>query len=97
MQRPGPALAPPSSASPSSRPTPARGAPPCPAIPDGAWDFSHGAGFYVDATQAPWSTHYRMHDYVVNELPALVEAPCPVRRRGIAGHSMGGHGALVCA
>ncbi len=69
-----------------------------PGDPDGAWDFGHGAGFYVDANQAPWKKHYRMHDYVVHELPALVEATQPVNgRRGIAGHSMGGHGALVAA
>jgi S-formylglutathione hydrolase len=69
-----------------------------PGDPDGAWDFGLGAGFYVDATQAPWSAHYRMHDYVVNELPALVEGALPVLpRRGISGHSMGGHGALVAA
>lgn len=66
--------------------------------PDGAWDFGLGAGFYVNATQEPWARHYRMHDYVVQELPALIEANFPVSdRRGIAGHSMGGHGALVCA
>ncbi len=69
-----------------------------PADPDGAWDFGLGAGFYVNATQAPWSGHYRMYDYVVQELPALIEANFPVSdRRGISGHSMGGHGALVCA
>ena len=66
--------------------------------PDKAWDFGLGAGFYVNATQEPWARHYRMYDYVVQELPALVEANFPVSdRRGIAGHSMGGHGALVCA
>lgn len=69
-----------------------------PGDPDGGWDFGHGAGFYVDATQAPYDRHYRMYDYVVRELPALVEAHFPVdQRRGISGHSMGGHGALVCA
>ena len=69
-----------------------------PGDPDGAWDFGHGAGFYLNATEQPWATHYRMHDYVVHELPALVEASFPVSdRRGISGHSMGGHGALVCA
>ncbi|MFD2262173.1 S-formylglutathione hydrolase [Lacibacterium aquatile] len=69
-----------------------------PGDPDGSWDFGLGAGFYVDATQEPWSKHYRMHDYVVNELPALVEAEFPVTGlRSISGHSMGGHGALVCA
>jgi len=66
--------------------------------PDGAWDFGLGAGFYVNATQAPWARHYRMYDYVVHELPALVEARFPVSdRRALSGHSMGGHGALVCA
>ncbi|PKO90907.1 MAG: S-formylglutathione hydrolase [Betaproteobacteria bacterium HGW-Betaproteobacteria-10] len=69
-----------------------------PGDPDGDWDFGHGAGFYLNATQAPWATHYRMHDYVVHELPALIEASFPVsEKRGISGHSMGGHGALVCA
>ncbi len=69
-----------------------------PSDPDGAWDFGLGAGFYVNATEAPWDRHYRMHDYVVHELPVLVEANFPVsQRRGISGHSMGGHGALVCA
>lgn len=69
-----------------------------PGDPEGAWDFGHGAGFYLNATREPWSRHYRMHDYVVHELPALVEKTFPVNgRRGISGHSMGGHGALVCA
>ena len=69
-----------------------------PGDPDGGWDFGHGAGFYLNATQAPWATNYRMHDYVVQELPALIEANFAVgERRGIFGHSMGGHGALVCA
>ena len=72
--------------------------PDVPGDPDGAWDFGHGAGFYLNATQAPWQRHYRMHDYVVHELPALIEANFAVNdRRGIAGHSMGGHGALVAA
>ncbi|SIR17186.1 S-formylglutathione hydrolase [Aromatoleum tolulyticum] len=72
--------------------------PDVPGDPDGAWDFGHGAGFYLNATQAPWARQYRMHDYVVEELPALVEASFPVSdARGISGHSMGGHGALVCA
>lgn len=66
--------------------------------PQKAWDFGLGAGFYLNATQEPWSRHYRMHDYVVHELPALIEASFPVsQKRGISGHSMGGHGALVCA
>lgn len=69
-----------------------------PGDPDGSWDFGHGAGFYVNATQAPYDRHYRMYDYVVHELPALVEAALPVTaRRAISGHSMGGHGALICA
>lgn len=69
-----------------------------PGDPDGSWDFGHGAGFYVDACQAPWSRHYRMHSYVSVELPALLEAELPISdQRGISGHSMGGHGALVCA
>lgn len=66
--------------------------------PNGAWDFGLGAGFYLNATQQPWAQHYQMHDYVVQELPALVEAHFPAsQKRGISGHSMGGHGALVCA
>jgi len=66
---------------------------------DEAWDFGQGAGFYLDATEAPWSAAYRMHTYVVDELPALVEREFPVAgdARGIFGHSMGGHGALVLA
>ncbi|MCB1960585.1 MAG: S-formylglutathione hydrolase [Rhodocyclaceae bacterium] len=72
--------------------------PEVPGDPDGGWDFGHGAGFYLNATQAPWATHYRMYDYVTQELPALVEAHFPVTAaRAISGHSMGGHGALVCA
>lgn len=72
--------------------------PQVPDDPDGAWDFGLGAGFYLNATQAPWARHYRMHDYVVHELPALIEAHFPASdARGISGHSMGGHGALVCA
>lgn len=66
--------------------------------PEGAWDFGLGAGFYLNATQQPWARNYRMHDYVVQELPALVEAHFPASdRRSVSGHSMGGHGALVCA
>jgi len=62
------------------------------------YDLGQGAGFYVNATQAPWSSHYRMYDYVVDELPALVEAHFPVTdARAVSGHSMGGHGALVVA
>jgi S-formylglutathione hydrolase len=62
------------------------------------YDLGKGAGFYVNATQAPWSAHYRMYDYVVDELPALVDAEFPATdARGISGHSMGGHGALMIA
>lgn len=64
--------------------------------PDGAYDFGHGAGFYLNATQAPWDKNYRMYDYVVNELPEIVEAEFPVTAaRAISGHSMGGHGAIT--
>jgi S-formylglutathione hydrolase len=64
-----------------------------------SWDFGRGAGFYVDATQAPWSAHYRMFAYATEELPALIETNFPVdpARWGVTGHSMGGHGALVAA
>jgi S-formylglutathione hydrolase len=64
-----------------------------------AYDFSSGAGFYVDATAEPWSRNYRMYSYVTAELPALVNAnfPTDAGRQGIFGHSMGGHGALICA
>ena len=61
------------------------------------WDFGSGAGFYVNATQEPWSRNYRMYDYVTEELPVLVNGHFPVNDHcGISGHSMGGHGALVC-
>jgi S-formylglutathione hydrolase len=66
---------------------------------DASWDFGQGAGFYVDATEAPWSAHYRMYGYVTRELPQFVAqhfAADPARQ-SIMGHSMGGHGALVCA
>ena len=63
------------------------------------YDLGTGAGFYVDATQSPWQAHYQMYSYVVEELPRLVESEFPIlsEKRGIFGHSMGGHGALVCA
>ena len=62
------------------------------------YDLGKGAGFYVNATQAPWASHYRMYDYIVDELPAWVEAdPAASDRRAISGHSMGGHGALTIA
>jgi S-formylglutathione hydrolase len=65
---------------------------------DDDWDLGSGAGFYVDATAAPWQAHYRMYSYIIQELPTLIQAHFPVRadRQGIFGHSMGGHGALVC-
>ncbi len=63
-----------------------------------SYDLGQGAGFYVNATQAPWSEHYQMYDYVLDELPRLIESNFPVtEQRSIAGHSMGGHGALVLA
>lgn len=67
--------------------------------PDGNWDFGLGAGFYVNATEEPWAKHYRMYDYVLDELPELVNAHFPVddSRVSISGHSMGGHGALTIA
>ena len=67
--------------------------------PDGAYDFGLGAGFYVNATEAPWRQHYRMYAYVACELPATVAQSCPVddARVSISGHSMGGHGALTIA
>lgn len=68
---------------------------------DKAWDFGLGAGFYVNATQAPFHTHYRMYDYVQQELPALVATEfadrIDISRQAISGHSMGGHGALTLA
>jgi len=65
---------------------------------DEGYDLGQGAGFYVNATQAPWSRHYQMYDYIVNELPQIIESTFPVsNKRSIAGHSMGGHGALTIA
>jgi S-formylglutathione hydrolase len=72
-------------------------------VPDdaeGAYDFGLGAGFYLDATQAPWAKNYRMESYVIHELPALIAAEVPaadVTAQAISGHSMGGHGALTLA
>jgi S-formylglutathione hydrolase len=62
-----------------------------------SWDFGVGAGFYVDATEEPWSRHYRMYSYVTEELPKLIDASFATDRErvGIFGHSMGGHGALI--
>lgn len=61
------------------------------------WDFGSGAGFYVDSTESPWSDHYRMYEYVTEELPRLLSTTQPIDtdRASITGHSMGGHGALV--
>ena len=65
---------------------------------DPAYDLGQGAGFYVDATQAPWTPHFRMESYVTDELIALIDAEFPTTRtRSIFGHSMGGHGALTLA
>ena len=65
---------------------------------DPAYDLGQGAGFYVNATQAPWAQHYQMYDYILTELPTLLEAQLPLSdQRAISGHSMGGHGALVLA
>lgn len=62
-----------------------------------SWDFGIAAGFYLDATEAPWSKHYRMYQYVVEELPGIIagDFPADISRSGIFGHSMGGHGALT--
>lgn len=63
-----------------------------------AYDLGMGAGFYLNASEQPWASHYRMYDYVTRELPTLLEAQLPLNgRRAISGHSMGGHGALICA
>lgn len=63
---------------------------------DGAYDFGLGAGFYVNATQAPWHQHYQMYEYVTQELPSLIEEHFAVSdKRSISGHSMGGHGAIT--
>lgn len=71
-------------------------------VPDdaeGAYDFGLGAGFYVDATEAPWAKNYRMESYLIEELPVLIgeHLPADLGRQGIMGHSMGGHGAMVLA
>jgi S-formylglutathione hydrolase len=70
-------------------------------VPDAAerYDHGQGAGFYIDATREPWVKNYRMYDYITRELPALVEAELPLipGRKSITGHSIGGHGALICA
>lgn len=66
---------------------------------DEEWDLGTGAGFYVDAIAQPWASHYQMYSYIVQELPALITEHFPAQadRQSIFGHSMGGHGALVCA
>jgi S-formylglutathione hydrolase len=71
--------------------------PDVPGDPEGATDFGLGAGFYVDATEAPYATHYKMWCYVTRELPALIAAqfPADMDRQSVLGHSMGGHGALT--
>lgn len=70
-------------------------------VPDdseGAYDLGLGAGFYVNATEQPWSKNYQMYDYIVQELPELIESTFPVsNKKAISGHSMGGHGALIIA
>ncbi len=67
--------------------------------PDGLWDFGQGAGFYVDATQAPWAEHFNMWSYLADELPGVIgeQFPADMERQSICGHSMGGHGALTLA
>ncbi|MGL5081820.1 MAG: S-formylglutathione hydrolase [Microcoleaceae cyanobacterium] len=66
---------------------------------DESWDLGTGAGFYINATAEPWKNHYQMYSYVVQELPELINQSFPVipNKKGIFGHSMGGHGALICA
>ena len=68
-----------------------------PGDPDGVYDFGLGAGFYVNATEAPWAKHYRMYDYVTRELQKVIfdNFPGDAQRHGLTGHSMGGHGALT--
>jgi S-formylglutathione hydrolase len=65
---------------------------------DDSWDFGSGAGFYVNATTPKWSKHYKMYDYITKELPAVVAGLFPVdnNKKSITGHSMGGHGAMIC-
>ena len=68
--------------------------------PDESYDFGLGAGFYVNATQEPWKKNYQMYEYVTEELPQLIntsDLPIDSSRCSISGHSMGGHGALICA
>ncbi len=67
--------------------------------PNGIYDLGLGAGFYVNATEAPWSEHYKMYDYVTKELPGLIQKNFSINneKASISGHSMGGHGALICS
>ncbi len=67
--------------------------------PDGLWDFGQGAGFYVDASEAPWDRHFNMWSYLADELPGVIgdQFPADMARQSICGHSMGGHGALTLA
>ncbi len=66
--------------------------------PDGAYDFGLGAGFYINATESPWSNNYNMYDYITRDLPAALGGlPIDLERTGISGHSMGGHGAITIA
>lgn len=72
--------------------------PEVPGDPDGAWDFGLSAGFYLDASEAPWARHYRMYTYLRDELPGVLDGlPVDLTRQSILGHSMGGHGAMVMA
>jgi S-formylglutathione hydrolase len=66
---------------------------------DDEWDIGTGAGFYVDATEEPWRSHYRMYSYIIQELPSIINTNFSTQpdKQSIFGHSMGGHGALVCA
>ncbi|MDF2178372.1 S-formylglutathione hydrolase [Aliiglaciecola sp. CAU 1673] len=68
-----------------------------PDAPDGAYDLGLGAGFYLNAKQSPWQRHYRMYDYILEELPEVLASRFELGKAAIAGHSMGGHGALVLA
>ena len=65
---------------------------------DDSWDFGSGAGFYSNAMTPKWSKHYKMYDYITKELPAVVAGLFPVdtNKKSITGHSMGGHGAMIC-
>jgi S-formylglutathione hydrolase len=83
----------------SPRGTSLEGACGVPGVADAAWDFGSAAGFYLDATQPPWATHWRMESYITQDLLAMLAARFPLRPGavGLFGHSMGGHGALTLA